>query len=69
MKYNKTVNEEIDMDISVIPQISPTLGLVAGRDRLSTNNRSLTKRRPPSLRKSIFPDSNLSQERGDMQVI
>lgn len=57
MKYNKKVSEGIDVDISAIPEISPTLGVIAGRDRLSASNRSLTKRRPPSLRQNALLDS------------
>lgn len=53
MKYNRSVMEDVDggMDISAVPEISPSLGLVAGRDRLDTVNRSLTKRRPPSFKR------------------
>ncbi len=52
MKYNRRVVVDGGVDISAVPEISPTLGLVAGRDRLDTVNRSLTKRRPPSLKKN-----------------
>ncbi len=57
MKYNMKLTEELDMDISVIPETSPTLGVAVGRTRIDAINRSLTKRRPPSLRHSVNLDS------------
>ena len=68
MKYNRKVSEDVDMDISAIPQISPTLGLGPGRDRLSATNRSLTKRRPASLRKSLLLDSKEDEKMGTQRV-
>ena len=46
IKYNR----EVEMDLSYVPWIMPSLGLVAGRNRRDASNRSLVKRRPPSLR-------------------
>lgn len=79
MKYNKKVIEDVDMDFSAIPETEPTLGLVAGRDRLDTANRSLIKRRPASQKESLLLNSkegnimgtervNLSQGKGDQRV-
>lgn len=64
MKYNR----DVELDISAIPEISPTLGLVAGRDRLDARNRSLTKRRPASERKSLLLDSKEEQIMGTQRV-
>ena len=55
MKYNMKFTEE--MDISVIPETSPTLGLAFGRTRIDAINRSLTKRRPPSIRQNLNLDT------------
>lgn len=68
MKYNKKVSEGIDVDISAIPEISPTLGVIAGRDRLGASNRSLTKRRPPSLRQNVLLDSEEDKRMGLRRV-
>ena len=65
MKYHQKVSME--MDISAIPQITPSLGLVAGRDRLDTINRSLTKRRPPN-RQSLRLDSKEEMKMGTERV-
>lgn len=68
MKYHRKLSEDVDMDISAIPEISPTLGLAAGRDRLSATNRSLTKRRPASFRQSLLLDSKEDEIMGKQRV-
>ena len=57
MKYHQVV----EMDLNAVPQIAPSLGVVAGRDRLDTNNRSLTKRRPPSIRQNSKDNENVAE--------
>lgn len=68
MKYNRKVSEDLGVDLSVVPEISPSLGLVAGRDRRDANNRSLTKRRPASLRQSLLLDSKEEEIMGTERV-
>lgn len=68
MRYNRKVSENVDMDISVVPETSPTLGVAVGRDRLSAINRSLTKRRPASFRKSLLLDSKEGEMMGTERV-
>lgn len=41
------------MDLSSVPHIMPTLGLLAGRDRRDASNRGLAKRRPPTRRQNL----------------
>lgn len=66
MKYNKKVIE--GMDLSAVPETAPTLGLVAGRDRLDTANRSLVKRRPASQKQSLLLDSKADKIMGTERV-
>ena len=68
MKYNKKVIEDVDMDFSAIPETEPTLGVVAGRDRLDTANRSLIKRRPVSQKESLLLDSKEGKMMGTERV-
>lgn len=65
MKYNRKVS---NMDISAIPLTSPTLGVAVGRDRLAVTNRSLTKRRPASLKQSLLLDSKQDEIMGIQRV-
>lgn len=45
------------MDITEVPKTFPSLGLKHGHERLDVVTRSLSKRRPASLRSSLLLDT------------
>lgn len=65
MKYNRMVKEEANVDLSAVPHITPSLGLVEGRDRRDASNRN---RRPASLRQSLLLDSKENEIMGTERV-
>ena len=60
----------MEIDITAVPKTSPSLGLKHGHERLDVVSRSLSKRRPASLRKTLLLDSKkevlMGKERVDL---
>ena len=53
-KESSGKGKKISMDLSAVPQTSPTLGLTHGHDKLDLVHRSSSKRRPASHRESLL---------------
>ena len=51
---DKESSKKISMDLSAVPQTTPSLGLVHGHDRLDLVHRSSSKRRPMNQRESLL---------------
>ena len=47
-------SEKISIDLSAVPQTTPSLGLTHGHDKRDLVNRGSSKRRPMSMRESLL---------------
>ena len=58
----------MEADLSAVPETSPSLGLKHGHDKMDVINRSVSKRRPASKRKTLLLDSKKEVLMGNERV-
>ncbi len=67
-KRRQRNSQVMDVDISVVPQTNPSLGLKHGHEKRDVVSRSSSKRRPASKRKTLLLDSKKEVLMGNERV-